>query len=336
MLEMWDLDFMRRALVAALLIGLTAPMVGIFVVQRGMSLIGDAIGHVALAGVAIGVVLNQAPVGVALVVSVFAAVVVELVKHRGGAASDVALALLFYTGIALGVVLISSSSAGADAMLTSYLFGAITTTTSADLVTFGVLAALVAGTTLLLRPRLFAVAQDETFSRAQGLPVLGLNILLSALVAMTVVMSMRVVGLLLISALMVVPNAAAQRLTHSFAAAWWIALVLGVVSSVGGVALSYEADLPSGGTIVLLAVGLYALVALVTGVLHALRVRHHRRAPLGEHQDHEHGTPDCDHPAVPHGDHVDHVHDGHLHHPHGAHYDERPLDLSTSTVQEER
>lgn len=319
--QMLDYDFMRRALLAALLVGIIAPMVGIFVVQRGLSLIGDAIGHVALAGVAIGVLLGTEPIWSALVVSVVAAIGIELLRLREDTASDVAIALLFYAGIALGVVLLSSTAAGGDASLQNVLFGAISTTTSQDLVTFSVIGGVAVALVLLLRHRLFAVAQDELFSRSQGLPVTFLNMLLSVLVAATIVMSMRVVGLLLVSALMVVPNAAAQRLVHGFTAAWLIAIGLGALSSVGGVAISYQLDLPSGGTIVLVTLALYLLVALLGAALHRARVGRHRRSHTDEHHTHEH-HPECGHPMVRHGDHVDYRHGGHLHHPHGDHYDE--------------
>lgn len=325
MAEMLQFEFMQRALLAALLVGVVAPMVGIFIVQRGLSMIGDALGHVALAGVGIGLVMHTQPVWSALVVAVAAALLIETLRARGGTGSDVVIALMLHAGIALGVVLLSTSPAAGGTGLENYLFGAITTTTRADLVTFAVLGLVVVAATTLLRPRLFAVAQDEEYSRSQGLPVTALNMLLSALVAVTIVMSMRVVGLLLISALMVVPNASAQRLTRGFAAAWWCAIAIGAVSAVGGVTLSYSHDLPSGGTIVLVTVAIYAAVIVATEVMHRVRIGRHRRATTSEHHEHEH-HPDCGHTPVPHGDHVDYLHGDHLHHPHAGHYDERPLD----------
>src|SRR6188768_1734686 len=121
--EILTVDFMQLALLAALLVGLAAPMVGVFLVQRRLSLIGDGMGHVALAGVAVGVVTNQAPVLTALVSAVVAAVAIELIRASGRTSGDTALAVMFYGGIALGVVLIARSSAGTPATLTSYLFG---------------------------------------------------------------------------------------------------------------------------------------------------------------------------------------------------------------------
>ena len=318
MAEILALDFMRQALVAALLVGVAAPLVGVFLVQRRLSLIGDGMGHVALAGVAVGVLTGQAPVLTALVAAVAAAVAIELIRGRGRTSGDIALAVMFYGGIAAGVVIIAKSPSSSPANLTAYLFGAITTADERDLWVFAALALVVLLTTWLLRPWLFAVANDEEYARASGLPVTGLNIALAVLTAVTVVVSMRVVGLLLISALMIIPNATAQLLGRSFAASVRWAVLVGVLSSVGGVVASYYAETPSGGTIVLLAIAVFVVVAVASGLASRARAHRHRRA---ERHDHEHG-PECGHPAVAHGDHVDYVHDGHRHAAHEGHWDE--------------
>jgi zinc transport system permease protein len=255
----------------------------------------------------------------ALLAAVAGAVAIELVRARGRTSGDVALAVLFYGGIAGGVVLISLSPSGTPANLNAYLFGAITTTSTADLVTFAVLAGAVLLTAAVLAPRLFAVSNDPEYARAVGLPVVALNLTLAVLTAVTVVVSMRIVGLLLISALMILPNAIAQQVCHSFRSSLILAIGTGVVVSVAGVSTSFYASTPSGGTIVLFAVGLFLLVALVVAARDALARRRHQHAEA--HADHEHG-PGCGHPAVPHDDHVDYVHAGHRHAQHAGHYDE--------------
>jgi zinc transport system permease protein len=292
--------------------------VGVFLVQRRMSLIGDGMGHVALSGVAIGILTGQEPVLTALAAAVVAGVAIELIRASGRTSGDIALAVMFYGGIALGVVLIARSSAATPANLTSYLFGAILTTSSGDIAVLAVLAAVVLTATLLLRQRFFAVANDEEYARATGMPVLGYNLLLAVLTAVTIVVSMRAVGLLLISALMIIPNATAQLLARSFRSSLWWAVGIGVVSSVGGVLISYEAETPSGGTIVLVAIAGFLLVSTATAVAARWRRAAHARA---ETHAHEHG-PGCGHPAVVHDDHVDYLHDGHRHAPHAGHYDE--------------
>jgi zinc transport system permease protein len=272
-MELLEYDFMRRALVAALLVGLAAPAVGIYLVQRRLTLIGDGLGHVAVAGVALGLVLQGTPLLTAAVVTVGAAVVMELVRIKGRTSGELALALLFYGGLAGGVVLVSRAPAGQQS-LDGYLFGAIATTSTSDLVTFAVLTAVVLGVALGLGRELFAVCNDEEHAQAAGLPVTALNLVLVAVTALTVVVSMRIVGVLLISALMVVPVATAQLVAPSFRATLVLAVGLGTVLSVSGVVVSYYADTPSGGTIVLLAIAAFLVVALSGGA--ATRWRHRR------------------------------------------------------------
>lgn len=258
--------FLQRALLAAVLVGLTAPTVGVHLVQRRLALIGDGLGHVALAGVAVGVLTSTEPVLTALVGATAGAVVVELIRYRGRTSGDVALAVLFYGGIAGGVVIIAQAPGGTPANLNSYLFGAITTTTAGDVRTFAALSVGVLVVTLGLGRYLFAVSHDEEHARAAGLPVLAVNMGLAVVTAVTVVVAMRVVGLLLISALMIIPVATAQLVARSFRATVAIAMGLGTASAVAGVWISYETDSPSGGTIVLTAIGAFVLVAAATAL----------------------------------------------------------------------
>lgn len=263
-MEILTYDFMQRALLAAVMIGLAAPTVGVYLVQRRLALIGDGMGHVALTGVAVGILSSQNPVWTALLLAVAGAVGIELIRAFGRTSGDVALAVLFYGGIAGGVVLISRAPGGTPANLNSYLFGAITTTTAQDLAVFVALTAGVLLVTLGLGRYIFAVSNDEEFAGASGLPVLTVNLLLAVVTAATVVISMRVVGLLLISALMVVPVATAQLLAGSFRSTVVLSMLLGLVVSVSGVVMSFYADTPSGGTIVLMAIAAFTLVAGIT------------------------------------------------------------------------
>ena len=316
---MWifELEYMRNALVAALLIGTTAPAVGIYLVQRRLALLGDGFGHVALTGVGLGLLTGTAPIWTALLATVVGAIAVELLRTKGRTSSDVALSVIFYGGIAGGVVLVSVAPGDQATNLDSYLFGSIATTRGTDLIGFAVLAGVVLAVAIGLGRLLFTVGSDEEFARSAGLPVLALNLVLAVLVAVTVVVSMRVVGLLLVSALMILPVATAQRLRAGFAGTLSLSVVIGLVVSVGGVFGSYALNTPSGGTIVLFAIALFVLAAL-GGALLGRRRRAHAEA---EEHLHRHG-PSCGHSAVRHEDHVDYVHDGHRHAAHGAHYDE--------------
>lgn len=255
--------FMQRAVIAAVLVGLAAPAIGTYLVQRRMALMGDGIGHVALLGVALGLLLNTTPVWTAVVVATLGGVAIEVVRARGAASGDVALALLFYGGIAGGVVLIGLSKSGSNANLLSYLFGSLTTVAPEDLITIAILTLAVLAFALGFSRALFAVCQDEEYARVAGLPVRWLNLMLAVAAAVTVTVAMRVVGVLLISALMVVPVATAQQLTRGFRATLWLAIVLGVAYAVSGVTFSYYADTASGASIVLLAIAGFALVTVV-------------------------------------------------------------------------
>jgi zinc transport system permease protein len=270
--------FVQHALIAAVLVGVAAPTVGVFLVQRRLSLIGDGLGHVSLTGVAIGVLTSTEPVLTALVAAVAGAAIIELIRARGRTSGDVALAVLFYGGIAGGVVIISQSPTGTSANLTAYLFGTITTTSRSDVVVFAILAFVVLAVTVGLRRYLFAVSDDDEYAAASGLPVLSLNLLLSVVTAVTVVISMRVVGLLLISALMIIPVASALIVARSFIGTMSLAVGIGLAVSIGGVVTSFYADTPSGGTIVLLAIGVFVALTLWRSV--STRVRRDARADV--------------------------------------------------------
>jgi zinc transport system permease protein len=266
MTEILELDFMRRALVAALLVGLAAPAIGTFLVQKRLSLMGDGIGHIALTGVALGFLLGTAPVVTAVVVSALGAIAIELVRERGRASGDVALALMFYGGIAGGVLLIGLSPGGSSAVLVSYLFGSLSSVSPSDLAVIVALSVAVLVVVGAFARDLFAVCLDEEVARVSGLPVRALNLLVAIAAAITVTVAMRVVGLLLVSALMVVPVATAQQLTRSFGGTLRLACVLGAVASVSGLVLAYYVDVAPGAATVVLALGGF-LAAALTGAV---------------------------------------------------------------------
>ena len=261
------LDFMQRALLAALLVGVAAPAVGVFLVQRRLALMGDGIGHIALTGVALGFLLGTAPVLTAVVVATVGAVVIELVRQAGRTSGDVALALMFYGGIAGGVLLIGLSDEGTNANLLSYLFGSLTSVSPQDVVVITGLSAALLLTMALVGREMFAVCHDEEYARVAGLPVRTLNVLLAVMAAVTVTVAMRVVGLLLVSALMVVPVATAQQLVRGFRATVLVALGVGVVASVSGVIGSYYVDTAPGAMIVVVALGFFAVAGTAGAVV---------------------------------------------------------------------
>ncbi|MEV7685493.1 metal ABC transporter permease [Streptomyces bungoensis] len=265
--------FMQRALLAAVLVGITAPAIGIYLVQRRQPLMGDGIGHVAMTGVGLGFLLHASPVWMATAVSVLGSVLMELIRWYGRTRGDIALAMLFYGGMAGGVMFVNLAPGGSNANLMSYLFGSLSTVAPSDVTGIVVLAAFVAAVTLGLRRQLFAVSQDEEFARVTGLPVRALNLLTAVTAAVTVTVAMRVVGLILVSALMVVPVAAAQQLTRCFAATFALAVALGVTVSIGGTVTSFYQDVPPGATIVLLTIAAFVALTALAAPLARRRAR---------------------------------------------------------------
>jgi zinc transport system permease protein len=332
---MWELlyaPFMIRAIIAAAVTGLAAPGVGTYLVQRRLSLMGDGIGHITVTGVALGLLTGTSPTFTAVVVAVIGALLIELIRASGRASGDLALALLFYGGIAGGLVLVQMAGNGAFA-LQGYLFGSIATIAPDDVVVSVILAGIAIVVGLALMPQLFAVSNDEEFARASGVPVWFYNALISVLAAVTVSVAMRTVGLLLVSALMIIPVATSQQFTRSFRTTMLAAMAFGLVAALVGVIVSAFLNLPPGATIVLVALAGFVATSPV-----GLLLQRRRRArvpfdpealPLHEEAEeahrHVHG-PGCGHVAVEHGDHVDYVHDGHRHAVHvtgdGKHYDE--------------
>jgi zinc transport system permease protein len=262
----FDLGFMQRALAAGVIVGVFAPLIGTFLVQKRLSLIGDGIGHVAFAGVGAGLLVDptagsMVPVFTALVFAVVGAFGVERLRARRTASGDLALALFFYSGIAGGVVF-ASLGGGLNANILTYLFGQPLTVTSQEvLLILGLGTAIVAAMFLVGRA-LFAIVTDEDWAAVAGLPVSSLNSLLAVLTACAIVAAMRIVGILLIAALMVLPVASAQLLARSFRGTLAWAVGVGVGSVAAGLLASWYLDSAPSGTMVLSAALVFAVVAI--------------------------------------------------------------------------
>jgi zinc transport system permease protein len=266
--------FGQRALVAATVVAAVAPIVGAFLVQRRLSLVGDGIGHLALAGVALGVLVGVSGLWGALIVAVLGAAGLEALRVRGRLTGDLSLALIFYLGIAAGAVGLSLAGRF-DTSVLSVLFGSLFALSWADVGVIALLGVVVVSAVLLVYRPLLAVALDEETARAAGLPVDLLNLLLVTLTSLLVVGGMRVVGLLLVAALMVIPVAAGSKVAHSFRATLGWAVLVGAVSAwMGLVVAAWHGELIPGGTIVLTAIAAFLAFAAVgrrTAVRHVPR-----------------------------------------------------------------
>ena len=264
-IEFTCFDFMQRALIAAALVGIAAPRIGVYLVHRRLSLMGDGIGHVAFTGVAAGLLAGLLPVLTALAAAVVGAVVIELLRERGRTAGDVALALVFYGGIAGGVLLASLSTTGGASLL-PYLFGSVLTVGPRDVLLVALASVAVVGITSVLRKELFAVTYDEEVARVAGLRVRAYNLLIATTAAVTIAVTMRVVGILLVSAMLVLPVAAVQHITKSFSATVLYASVVGLAVAIVGLIIAFYVDAAPGATIVLTAIAAFALLQGAAGL----------------------------------------------------------------------
>ncbi len=217
--EIFHYGFMQRAFLAGLIIATVAPTIGVFLVLRRLSLIADTLSHVALAGVAIGLILRINPVIGGLVAAIIGALGVERLRVGGKLFGEAALAIFLSGGLAIAVMLLSLHH-GFNVDLFSFLFGAITTVQPEDLVIIVILGFVVLGIVAVFYKEFFAMTFDEEGARVQGLPVDRLGLLLTILVAATVVVSMRIIGILLISALIVIPAVTALRIARSRTSYW--------------------------------------------------------------------------------------------------------------------
>ncbi len=260
MLEVFQYGFMQRALVAGVMIALICSVIGTFIVLKRLSMIGDGLSHIALGGVAIGLLLNVNPVISALIFSALSAVGINSLR-RAKIYGDVAIAIFFSAGLAVAVVILSLAK-GSNVDLFSYLFGSILTVNETDLYVMLGLGIFTLGVVIIFYKELFYITFDEISARASGIPVEKLNTLLVVLTAITVVISLKIVGILLVSSLLVVPVATSLQISRNFKETILISMIFAILSVVVGLIISFYFNLASGGAIVLTSVVIF-LMAMI-------------------------------------------------------------------------
>jgi zinc transport system permease protein len=265
MLEFLQYDFMVRALIGAALVGMLAPAIGMFLVLRRFALMADTLSHVAFMGVAIGILTRVFPSYTALGAASIGAVVIEQLRSKGKMPSDVAMAVVLYASLAVAVVIISLAN-GFNVDLFDFLFGSVLTISPTDVWLLVALAvAVVAFVGVFLR-ELAQSSFDDDLARVSGVPVRAVNLGLAILTGAAITLSMRVVGVLLVGALMVVPVLVGLRLATNIRAVLAVAVAIGVLSAVTGLVIGFYADVAAGGAIVLTAMGTLAVVEVAAAL----------------------------------------------------------------------
>lgn len=261
MIEMLEYSFMVRALIAGVLVALILPVLGGFLVARRYALISDSLAHVSLAGVGAGLLFGVAPVIIAVPVTVVGALLLEWLRRGKHMSGDVSLAIVMSGGLALAVVL-ANLARGASANFSSYLFGSITTTSTNDVLILAAAGGAVLVFTGVFYRQLLHVSFDEDSAIIAGHKVQILNYLLVALTAIVVVLSLRIVGGLLISAVLVIPVITASRLARSFSGTIALAVPVALVAVIGGLVAAYYLGIAAGGAIVIAALLLMGLAMI--------------------------------------------------------------------------
>ena len=262
MLEILEYDFMQRAFIAGLLIATLASISGTFIVLKRYSLMSETLAHSALVGVAVGLVAGYNPLWVAVVVAVLSSWLIEYLRSSFSLYSDAILSIILSGSLALAVIIVSLGGAFNNSLF-SYLFGSILSVSSEDLVTIMLFGFLALGLLLLFSKELFFICYDEEVAQTSGIKVKFLNFLLVTVVAIIIALSIRVVGSLLIGALMVIPTAAALQFRVGFKQTMLISLGFALFSVLFGMTTSYYYSLPSGATIVLSVIALF-IISLLT------------------------------------------------------------------------
>ena len=261
MLELLTLEFVQRAFLASIMIGVLCSAIGVFVILKGLSFMGAGVAHAAFAGVAFAFLFGLPPMGMALLFSLVTVWTVGLLVEKGRMKLDVSIGIFYTSTMALAILFIGFMKTY-NAELYGYLFGSILSVTPSDLKMITGLGLLVLITLFLFYKEFQFIVFDQEMAEASGIPTRSLFFLLVSLIALTIVVSLKAVGAVLVYAMVLIPAASAYQLCQSLKGMMIVSILFGVFSSLSGMMLSFSLDIPSGATIVLFATGLFFLAAL--------------------------------------------------------------------------
>jgi zinc transport system permease protein len=257
--EVLEFEFMQRALIAGVAVAITSSVIGLFLVLRRNSLFGDALSHAAFGGIAVGLAANVYPLWTGLTLSILGALGITKLRQSAKIPADASVAILLSSGLALGLLLISLSG-GFTLDLFSFLFGSILLVSVEDTLAILAMTGIILSTVILLYRQLMYITFDEEQARVSGLPISKLNYLFIVLASIAVIVSMRLVGILLVSSLIVIPNVTALLFGKGFKKTALISVSVSIFSVVAGIAISYAANLAPAGTIVLISTAVFLAV----------------------------------------------------------------------------
>jgi zinc transport system permease protein len=266
-------DFMRNALITGLLVSLAAGIIGVYVVLNRIAIISGGIAHAAYGGVGMAFFFGFDPLLGGILFSLIAALIMNLIRHKTHQSADTLIGIIWAVGMAIGIIFIDRSP-GYKVDLMSYLFGSLLAVSSSEMIIIALLDVIVLITVSALYSYLLSISYDETFAIVRGIPVQIISIIMAALIALTVVMMMRVVGLILVIALLTIPAAIANLFSNNMRQMMLLASLLGAVFTLTGLWLSYQYNLTSGATIILVATSMYLIALLLKkAIKHSINMR---------------------------------------------------------------
>ncbi|MBP6407917.1 MAG: metal ABC transporter permease [Fusobacteriaceae bacterium] len=264
--EIFKQDFMIKALITGIFIAISCSLLGVFLVLKNMSLIGDGLAHVSFAAIAIGLLVSDKPIIISIPIVIVASFLVLLLKEKAKIDADATIGLLSSFSIAVGVI-IASVAKGFNIDLFSYLFGSILFISPSEMILSGLLAIILIVLVLLFYNDLFSITFDENFAKISGIKVRRINYLLSVLISVTIVLGIRIVGTMLISSLIVFPSVSALQISKGFKRTLMFSVLFSMIAVVLGIIFSYILNVPTGALIVVV----NAIIFLITLIIRVIK-----------------------------------------------------------------
>ena len=263
--EIFKQDFMIKALITGIFIAISCSLLGVFLVLKNMSLIGDGLAHVSFAAIAIGLLVSDKPIIISIPIVIVASFLVLLLKEKAKIDADATIGLLSSFSIAVGVI-IASVAKGFNIDLFSYLFGSILFISPSEMILSGLLAIILIILVLLFYNDLFSITFDENFAKISGIKVRRINYLLSVLISVTIVLGIRIVGTMLISSLIVFPSVSALQISKGFKRTLMFSVLFSMIAVVLGIIFSYILNVPTGALIVVVNAIIFLITLIIRGI----------------------------------------------------------------------
>jgi len=268
MIELLQFPFMQRAIIGGIILGLLLAFMGVFVILRRMAFFGDGVAHASLAGIAIGLLASYNPLGTAIVFSIILAILIFYLERKSKLSSDVVIGILFTASMALGIILISLKS-GYQPELISFLFGNILSIQNSELIIMSIFAVIVLAFLVYFYRQIAFITFDEEGAKVAGINTGVLDLIFYILLSIAIVLGVKILGIILVSALLIIPASIAKLIASSFKSLVITSIIAAEITILGGIIISYLLDLPTGAVIILFGTAIFFITLFVKKLIRA-------------------------------------------------------------------